>query len=114
MNSLNDLLKSIAKYRNIVLAGDINIDISNNCEDSRTIEYLTMTAYHGMLPAHTIPTRYNRSCLDYLLLKTIRHAFCYVAHTSVTDHDTVLLFLDMSNNNIYTDNKNNKKIIMKI
>lgn len=87
-------MKSVSNYKNIVLAGDININIHESGDDSRATEYLTILAYHGMLPAHTLSTRHLNSCLDHLILKTRHPAFCFVANTSITDHDTVLLFLD--------------------
>ncbi|KAJ8711402.1 hypothetical protein PYW07_008644 [Mythimna separata] len=96
LNSLDELLKSVSSYRNIILTGDININILDS-NDSRATEYLTMLAYHGMLPAHTLPTRQNSSCLDHLILKTKKPAFCFIANTSLTDHDTVLFFLDSYN-----------------
>lgn len=102
LESLNDLLKSLSSYKNIILTGDFNIDISDNGTDLRSTEYLSMLAYHGMLPAFTIPTRNNSSCLDHLILKTKLRAYCYIANTSITDHDTVLLYLQTININSNT------------
>lgn len=97
LDSLDVILKSVSSYQNIIITGDININISDNSNDSRATEYLTMLAFHGMLPAHTLSTRQSNSCLDHLILKTRRAAFCFIATTSVTDHDTVLLFLKYNN-----------------
>lgn len=112
LESLNELLKSYSSYKNIVLAGDINIDISEKNIDSRSHDYLTLLTYHGMLPAHELPTRLNRSCLDHIILKSKNHACCLVADTSLTDHDTTLLFLHTSSqyNNLTQNNKTRKFI----
>ncbi|KAJ8714534.1 hypothetical protein PYW07_002759 [Mythimna separata] len=105
LDSLNELLKSVSYYKNIILTGDININIHETSDDSRATEYLTMLAYHGMLPAHTLPTRHGNSCLDHLILKTRHPAFCFVANTSITDHDTVLLFLENHTKSSYSRQK---------
>lgn len=92
LESLNALLCKYSSFKNIILAGDMNIDISSESFDPRSFDYLNLMAGHGMLPAHSFPTRLQ-SCLDHVLLKTSKPAFCHVAHSSVTDHDCVILFL---------------------
>lgn len=90
INSLDLLLQKIASYKNILIFGDLNIDISTSSGDSRRFEYLNLLACHGLLPAHTSPTRGN-SCLDHVMIKTRQHPCCYVIESSVTDHECVAL-----------------------
>lgn len=91
--SMNECLCRYTSFKNVILVGDINIDISPESQDQRSSAYLDMITFHGMLPAHTIPTR-SRACLDHILLRTKLTAHCYVAQTSITDHDSVILFLN--------------------
>lgn len=92
LDSLNKILSKKSNINNIVITGDINLNIKGNILEPNAIEYLELTAYHGILPAHSFATR-NQNCLDHILLKTKLHAYTYVAQTSLTDHETVLLYL---------------------
>lgn len=95
LHSLDANLKELSRYRNIILSGDINIDISDNNSDNNSNTYLNLTASHSMLPAYTIPT-HGFTCLDHFLLKTKRATSCYVIHSSVTDHDCIALSMHAS------------------
>ncbi|CAH2101454.1 unnamed protein product [Euphydryas editha] len=90
INSLNDLLSSYASLQNVILLGDINIDICENSMDPNSSIYLEMLAYHGILPAHTIAT-HGKTCLDHVMLRTKLPACSLVFHTSLTDHNSVAL-----------------------
>lgn len=92
--SLDNILAKYSTYGTVILTGDININISGEFLDVTSSDYLELAAYHGLLPAHTIPTRLN-SCLDHILLKTKAQASTYVVESSVTDHETVVLFLKL-------------------
>lgn len=92
INSLDAALNKIDKYTNIIITGDLNINIHDQCHDPAKDSYLNLLALHGLLPAHVLPTRQS-ACLDHLILKTSLPAFTLVAHSSLTDHDTVLFFL---------------------
>lgn len=92
LDSLDKVLANISHYQNIIVAGDININISEQCQDVNKNNYLNLLASHGILPAHILPTRLN-ACLDHIALKTVLPALTRVAHSALTDHDTVLLFL---------------------
>lgn len=95
INSLNQTLASLNKFKNIIIAGDININIvPNSNPDQNTEAYLNMLAYNGLLPAHTLPTR-KLACLDHVFLKTTCPAQCLVIQSSVSDHDAVLLAIFM-------------------
>lgn len=93
--SLNDLLTKCSCYKNIIVTGDINIDIAQDNSDSRSSSYLNLMASHGMLPAHIFPT-HSRTCLDHMVLKTKSYARCCVTNSSLTDHDCVILYLTLS------------------
>ena len=92
LDSLDKILQEIGHYSNIIISGDLNINICEDHHDSNKCNYLSLLAFHGLLPAHTLKTRLD-SCLDHLFLKTHLKAITFVAHSSLTDHDTVLLFL---------------------
>lgn len=92
IDSLNSVLDGLKSVENIVLVGDINIDIKSNNMDPRSNEYLIATALHGLLPSHQLPTRLN-NCLDHVLLKTNYSAMTLLLETYITDHLPVLLNL---------------------
>lgn len=92
LQSLNDFLTGI-NYHNIIVVGDINIDILPGTNDPHSLTYLNLLAYQTILPAHTIVT-HGKTCLDHFMLKSKRPAHCYVAKTSITDHDSIILILE--------------------
>lgn len=70
-SSLNEHLISIKSFRNIVITGDVNINIiykanEHGNERSNRINYLNMLAMHGLLPGHSLPTR-GENCLDHFI-----------------------------------------------
>lgn len=90
VNSIDTLLSKLNSFKNIILCGDINIDIVPNSPDRRAYEYLNVLASHGMLPTHTLPT-HGRTCLDHIIIKTKLEATCFVFETSITDHESVAI-----------------------
>ncbi|KAJ8737040.1 hypothetical protein PYW07_000311 [Mythimna separata] len=94
LQSLDSLLADLTSYKNIVIVGDLNIDIAYSPSSNQTSDYLDLIASHGMLPAHTLPTR-ETACLDHVMLKTNLSAVTIVLHSSVTDHAPVLLCLKL-------------------
>lgn len=62
--SLDPILTCLKRFKNIIIIGDININIRSLEPDSDIEEYLNTLAFHGLLPTHTLPTR-NLSCLDH-------------------------------------------------
>lgn len=103
INSLNLHLDSIMTHKNIIIVGDININlIIKNSETSQQrsnrLNYLNMLAAHGLLPGHCLPTR-EQSCLDHALIKidkALSSAFVGVINTSITDHAMVLINITRS------------------
>lgn len=92
LNSLCNILSTIAHYNTIILAGDMNINISDDCNNANKNQYLNVLASFGLLPAHTLPTRQS-ACLDHIVLKTKFPAITIVANSALTDHEVVLLYL---------------------
>lgn len=101
INSLNEHLNSLKSCQNIVITGDININIIHKT-NGQTIEranrhsYLNMLAMHGLLPGHSLPTR-GENCLDHFILKIDKNkkaASIAVLNTTITDH--FMIFLKMS------------------
>lgn len=100
ISSLGAHLETLEKRRNVVIAGDININlISKPTEQSNDIlnrtTYLEILSSYGILPGHSLPTR-KGSCLDHFMLKLNdkkETAFIAILHTTITDHATTLLVL---------------------
>ena len=92
LNSLDSLLVDLSYFPNIVVVGDINLDISSKPCTHHIAEYLNLIAFHGLLPAHSFPTR-DTACLDHVMLKSKMSAIAIVMDSSVTDHNCVLLCL---------------------
>lgn len=96
LKSLDLALHDLATYKNIIITGDININIASGRNDSRVHDYLNICSFHGLLPAHTFPTHQSGSCLDHFIIKTSRPSCTLVTNSSITDHHAVLLKLNLS------------------
>jgi hypothetical protein len=101
LNNLDFILQKYKTYKNIGIVGDINIDIKAYIEDHRKERekilkkgnYLNLIAEHGLIPAHTFPTR-EASCLDHVVLKGYASSQTFVFQTAFTDHQPILLDLN--------------------
>lgn len=93
LSSIDVVLTSMKSFTNIFFIGDVNIDIKPNNLDRSSNSYLNLMAEHGLLPAHTYPTRED-NCLDHINLKSQFRAQTYVLKTQVTDHRPVTISLD--------------------
>lgn len=100
IDSLSTHLDTITSQKNIIIAGDININIrikdtETSQESNNRVNYLNMLSLHGILPGHTLPTR-ERNCLDHFMIKINKKkisAFIAILHTTVTDHYTTFMSL---------------------
>lgn len=92
ITSLGSVLSNMTNFANIILLGDININILDSTSLRNSADYIDLLAYHGLLPAHNHPTR-NNSCLDHVFIKTKQSALTLVVQNSLTDHHTLLLAL---------------------
>lgn len=101
ISSLNNHLENITPGKNILILGDINIDliispIETNQERTNRLNYLNMLSLHGLFSAHNLPTRRD-GCLDHVILRLDAKnntAFTAVLDTTITDHSLVLLSLE--------------------
>lgn len=102
VTSLHNYLDSISKYKNIMLLGDININLivtpTERAQDrNNRLNYLNVLSSCGFLPGHNFPTRIN-SCLDHAMLKLDNNScssLVAVLNTSVTDHQLVILNINL-------------------
>lgn len=108
LSSLASLLDTFKNNREVIFAGDININIIPNIEEDPATEYLCLTAEQGFLPAITKPTR-GRSCLDHIFVKSGSLVVSVVCSTAITDHEMCIAGI-----NILGNTKKKTKIITKI
>ena len=105
VNSLSAHLDKLKSSSNIIIAGDININIrtkdSESSHEHKTRnQYQNMLSMHGILAGHTLPTR-ESNCLDHFMLKiNKKNVFPFIAvlQTSITDHFTIFLCLSKIKN----------------
>lgn len=105
ISSLSSHLDTLQTQKNIIIAGDINInirpkDVESSYEQRNRTTYLDTLSLYGILPGHTLPTR-NENCLDHFMLKINKQktsASIAILHTSITDHYTTLLALSKLKN----------------
>lgn len=96
INSLNNLLNSYKSFKNVILIGDININIDPDNPTNNSNDYLNMLAFHGILASHTYPTRDGNS-LDHAMVRSIKPVIAMVLDAPITDHAAVLLCVDLRN-----------------
>lgn len=109
LNSLHSLLESLSNFKNIVIAGDVNIDLLKNNRD--TSAYFDSVSFHGLLSANHYATRED-ACLDHVMLKTKLNAYTFTLNTTITDHKSVLLCI--KDNFINTHKIEKVKSVLKI
>lgn len=66
IHSLDTYLSLPHMKTNVILTGDININIKVDNKDKYCDQYLDMLASHNLLPGHRLNTRIN-SCLDHII-----------------------------------------------
>lgn len=108
LDSLHNLLTTVSSFKNIIVVGDINIDLLGS--GSGTTSYLETFAFHGLLPAINTATR-DRTCLDHVILKTKLEALTFSLGTSITDHEAVLFCIKTQ---VAKPNSTTTKINLKI
>ncbi|KAJ8732469.1 hypothetical protein PYW07_015068 [Mythimna separata] len=96
LDSLDTNLKNLTSFKNIILLGDININIASGKTDTNIHNYLNICSFHGLLPAHYHPTHQSGSCLDHIILKSKNPSTTLVTNSTLTDHQAVLLSLQIS------------------
>lgn len=109
LDSLTLHLDTLAPQKNIIIAGDININIrpkdrETSFEQRNRNNYLNMLSAYGILPGHTLPTR-EQNCLDHFMLrfhKKKTSASIAILQTTITDHYTTFLKLSKIKNSEVT------------
>lgn len=94
LSDLNCLLSTVKVTQNILLIGDLNIDISLDNTDINKDHYLNLTSSHGLLPTYYTPTRISR-CLDHALLKCNNKAVALLLECDLTDHIPAIICLNI-------------------
>lgn len=100
ISSLSAHINTLNKHKDLIITGDININIShrildNTYERINKTNYLDMLAMHGLAAGHHFPTRKN-NCIDHFLVKLTNKsisAHIAVFDTTITDHHMLLLVL---------------------
>ena len=87
ISSLSKLLEQLSAFKNIVIIGDININLLDQ-GSLNTSNYLEALVYHGVLPAYELPTR-GENCIDHVMLKSTCNSISLVLDSTVTDHNAV-------------------------
>lgn len=88
MSSLNNVLQE-CNSSNIVLMGDINIDIKDNNANNRVNDYLNLLAVHGLQMTHNFLTT-DKSCLDHCFIKSHYPILTLICRSTLTDHSCIL------------------------
>lgn len=90
LNGLENTLATLTRHSNVVLIGDLNINLNPEKLNNQANEYLNLTAQHGLFPTHNLPTR-GKNCLDHIFLKSYLKSITLVFDTYITDHAPILL-----------------------
>lgn len=106
LDSLNRVLSDLKHYKQIVMVGDINIDIKLGNKDNRSSDYLDLLGIHGLLPSHNLPTHDN-NCLDHSCVRLISTVDTIICTSTVADHSCIILSF---NKNIDRGNPKQKKL----
>lgn len=100
INSLSTYLEKNKTKKNIIIAGDININIKPSTNElpqdyKNRIKYTNTLSNFGILPGHTKSTR-EKTCLDHIMLNINEKKYIAsiaILQTSTTDHYTIFLNL---------------------
>lgn len=106
IDSLGTHLETIRDQRNIIITGDLNINLiprpnEGSNETNNRANYLNMLATYGILPGHSLPTR-DGSCLDHFMLKLDQNklsSHIAILNTTTTDHRTIFMKLSRLKSN---------------
>lgn len=96
LESLDSNLRRLTSFKNIILVGDININIASGKTDNNIHNYLNICAFHGLLPAYYYPTHQSGSCLDHIFIKSKNPSKTLVTNSTLTDHQAIILTLQIS------------------
>lgn len=109
LKSIDNILYELRQFQQIVLIGDINIDIKEGNDDRRSADYLNILASHGLLPSHYFPTR-KENCLDHCAVKVKSPVTTVICNSTVTDHSTIIVSVGLGLSRQKSKSKLRKKI----
>lgn len=96
-NSLNKLLEKNKKTQQLIIAGDMNINLLNG--QPITTEYLSLLTHYGFNSTINSPTRItsnSESCIDHIFVKTKKKTSSSIIRSTVTDHFTTTLSIHLN------------------
>lgn len=88
ITSLDKILTKF-KNNNLILMGDINIDIKIGIDTNSSRDYLELLALHGLIQSHNLLTT-KKSCLDHCFIKSNMPVNTIIYNSSLTDHFSVI------------------------
>ncbi|KAI8431334.1 hypothetical protein MSG28_015877 [Choristoneura fumiferana] len=94
-DSLSNFLSQCGRNTNMIITGDLNINIIPNSCGSGADGYLDVCSEHGFYAGNTLPTR-GDNCLDHAMIRSKLKTAVTVCHEDITDHALVLVTLDYS------------------
>lgn len=109
INSLITRVNSVKSSSRVVMAGDININISPDNDSESSSRYLCTLAELDLVPTVIKPTRLN-SCLDHINISSRCCSESVVCRSGVTDHDLVIAGLKIKN----PAKKDSKRLITRV
>jgi hypothetical protein len=109
LNSLYSIISDCGSVGNLVLTGDINLDILSQDKGGYVDSYLNLMAVFGLRPAITLPTRQN-TCLDHFMVRTTQWVQSFV-FDELTDYLPTLIQL---NPKINSGSRSLKPLITKV
>lgn len=95
ISSLEQNLEPIKNLKNLIVAGDMNINLIDKKPDRSNATYQCLMAELGLLPAITMPTRGN-NCLDHIFVNTNVNVLGLICESSLTDHHYTMAGLSLT------------------
>ena len=92
------------KYKNIVVCGDLNLDLIKVNRSEKIADFLQLMLSNGLCPKITLPTRfakYSASLLDHIFVKNeddfvVSKTKSGILHSSISDHCGCFSFISSS------------------
>ena len=99
-DTLSQLIDKIdLENKNIILTGDINIDLLKSSSNRLTTNYLDMMMSHNLIPSITVPTRITQSTaslIDHIFTNSaLEKSVAGTLISDITDHFSNFIFIDM-------------------
>jgi len=99
------------KYNNLIVVGDININILNEFKSSEKDDYLNLMSEHGLESCIKVPTRVtpsSKSCIDHIFIRyngpfNINKFQSAVFDLSLSDHFATILNINGLENTVFPE-----------